>query len=34
MIINERQVKKGAPVSFVTFDRLVGNSVGAEKLGK
>ena len=34
MQINEEPVKSGAPISFVTFDRLTGNSVGVEKLGK
>lgn len=34
MQINEEPVKTGAPISFVSFDRLTGNSIGVEKLGK
>jgi len=34
MQINEEPVKTGAPISFVALDRLMGNSIGAEKLGK
>jgi hypothetical protein len=34
MQINEESVKTGAPISFVTIDRLTGNSMGVEKLGK
>lgn len=34
MQINEEPVKTGALISFVTFDRLTGNSMGVEKLGK
>jgi hypothetical protein len=34
MQINEESVKTGAPISFVTIERLTGNSMGVEKLGK
>lgn len=34
MQINEEPVKTGAPISFVTFDKLSGGCMGVEKLGK
>jgi len=34
MQINEEPVKTGAPISFLALERLMGYSMGVEKLGK